>query len=135
MARAFRKRVPHGRAEDEMKFGAIAIMGVGLAAGFAGVAPPAAAQQLSNWDGTWAGNWESGQGTQIVFAGNELIAVYWRGDYISQTHAALSHGGASVAVQWNAGEAVLTRDGPTIAHIVIHEKGRPEASLQVKKDN
>jgi hypothetical protein len=121
--------------EGAMKLVAIGILGLAGAAAFANAAAPAIAQQSSNWNGTWAGNWERGQGTQIVFAGNELIAVFWRGDYISQTHAALSRDGASVAVKWDAGEATLTRDGPAIAHIVIHEKGRPDASFQVKKDD
>src|SRR5580693_6939236 len=84
-----------------------------MAAGLACAAPPAGAQQPLSWDGAWAGNWRDGDGAQIIFAGNELIGVYWRGDYLSQTHAALSRGGATVAIDWATGGAVLTRDGPT----------------------
>jgi hypothetical protein len=119
-------------SEGAMKFVAHAILGLVGAAAFASVATPVAAQQAPSWNGTWAGNWERGQGTQIVFAGNELIAVYWRGDYLD-TRAALSRDGASIAVKWAAGDATLTRDGPAIAHIVIREKGRPDASFRVKK--
>jgi hypothetical protein len=118
-----------------MRFLAAGLVCLGLIAGLDGAAPsPAKAQQSSSWDGEWAGNWQHGQGTQIIFAGNELIGVYWRGDYLSQTHADLSRGGAEVTIAWPAGQAVLTRDGPAIAHIVIHESGRADASFAVKKD-
>jgi hypothetical protein len=113
-----------------MKFIAAGLVGAGLIFGL----DCAAAQQSPSWNGEWAGNWQHGQGAQIVFAGNALIGVYWRGDYLSQTHADLSRGGSVVAIGWPLGEAVLTRDGPAIAHIVIHESGRPDASFDVKKD-
>jgi hypothetical protein len=40
-----------------------------------------------------------------------------------------------VAIDWATGGAVLTRDGPTNAHIVVHESGRPDASFVVTKDH
>lgn len=119
-----------------MKSIAAVIFCLSLVAGFGAAGPLAAnVQQSSSWDGEWAGNWQHGQGTQIIFAGDELIGIYWRGDYISETHAVLSRGGAVVTINWTSGEALLTRDGPTTAHIVIREKGRPEAAFIVKKDH
>ncbi|WP_158817302.1 hypothetical protein [Methylocapsa sp. S129] len=119
-----------------MKRVAIGFLCLSLIASFAVAGLPAAnAQQSSSWNGEWAGHWEQGQGAQIIFAGDDLIGIYWRGDYISETHAVLSRGGAVVAISWASGEALLTRDGPLSAHIVIHEKGRPEASFAVKKDH
>jgi Ca2+-binding RTX toxin-like protein len=115
-----------------MKSVAAGLVGLGLIALFA---PSAFAQQPQSWNGEWAGNWRNGGGAQVIFAGNELIGVYWRGDYLSQTHAALSHGGATVAIDWASGGAVLTRDGPTTAHIVVHESGRPETSFVLTKDH
>ena len=118
-----------------MKFFAAGLVCLGLSAGLAFPAASAHAQQPSSWNGEWAGNWQGGNGAQLIFAGNELIGVYWRGDYLSQTHAALSHGGATVAIDWVSGGAVLTREGPTSAHIVVHESGRPDASFVVTKDH
>ena len=118
-----------------MRCVAAGLIGLGLTAGLALTAASAAAQQPLSWNGEWAGNWQRGAGAQLIFAGNELIGVYWRGDYLSQTHAVLSHGGATMAIDWASGGAVLTRDGPTSAHIVVHESGRPDTSFVVTKDH
>jgi hypothetical protein len=118
-----------------VRFVAAGLVCLGLTAGFALPIPSAFAQQIQSWNGEWAGNWLNGSGAQIIFAGNELIGVYWRGDYLSQTHAALSRGGATVAIDWASGGAVITRDGPTTAHIVVHESGRPETSFVLTKDH
>ena len=99
------------------------------------VAAGAAAQQNSSWNGTWIGNWAGGNGTQIVFADNDLIAMYWDGDYLSDTKSSLSADGRVVTITWAAGQAVLNRDGETSGHIVIHEKGKPDISFDMKRDN
>jgi hypothetical protein len=112
---------------------AVGLVSVGWLAGMACFAPAMA--QSSSWNGTWAGNWAHGDGAQIIFAGDEAIGIYWRGDYLGDTHAALSRGGAVVTISWESGQAVLTRDGPTTAHVVIHEKGRADASFALKKDD
>ncbi len=40
-----------------------------------------------------------------------------------------------VAITWAGASATLTRDGDTTGHIVIHEKGKPDAAFAVvKKD-
>jgi len=95
----------------------------------------AKAQQKPNWNGTWISNWASGNGTQIVFADNELIAMYWDGDYLSDTQSSLSPDGKIVTITWQSGQALLTRDGEASGHIVVHEKGQPDASFEVKRDN
>ena len=99
------------------------------------VAAGAAAQQSSTWNGTWIGNWASGNGTQIVFADNDLIAMYWDGDYLSDTQSSLSADGRVVTITWASGQAVLNRDGETSGHIVIHEKGKSDISFDLKRDN
>jgi hypothetical protein len=118
-----------------MKLVTAGLIGLTLSAGCAFPGSFANAQQSLSWDGEWAGNWQGGNGAQIIFAGDELIGVYWRGDYISQTHAVLTRGGAAVAIDWPLGGAVLTRNGPTTAHIVVHENGRPETSFALTKDH
>ncbi len=101
------------------------------------VAIPAAAmaQQTTNWNGTWIGNWAGGNGTQIVFADNELIAMYWNGDYLSDTQSSVSPDGKVVTITWPSGQALLTRDGEAGGHIVVHETGRPDITFDVKRDN
>jgi hypothetical protein len=93
------------------------------------------AQQKSSWNGTWIGNWATGDGTQIVFAGNELIAMYWHGDYLSDTQSSVSPDGGTVTITWQSGHALLTRDGEARGHIVVHEEGQPDATFDVKRDN
>ena len=88
-----------------------------------------------DWNGTWIGNWAGGNGTQIVFADNELIAMYWDGDYLSDTQSSLSPDSKIVTITWQSGQAVLTRDGEASGHIVVHERGRPDITFEVKRDN
>ena len=95
----------------------------------------AGAQQNSSWNGTWIGNWAGGNGTQIVFADNDLIAMYWDGDYLSDTQASVSADGRVVTITWASGQAVLNRDGETSGHIVIHEKGKSDIGFDLKRDN
>ena len=92
-------------------------------------------RDLPTWNGTWIGNWESGRGTQIVFAGDELICVYWNGDYLPEVQSSLSADRSAVTLSWPAGQADLTRNGETTGHIVIREKGKPDVSFDVKRDN
>jgi hypothetical protein len=89
-----------------------------------------------SWNGTWAGNWDKGgNGTQIVFAGETFISIYWDGDYVSDAQGAVAKDGKSVSITWPSAVATLTRDGKKTAHIVIREKGKPDAAFAVKKDD
>ena len=97
-------------------------------------APSSGLAQL-DWNGTWIGNWETGHGIQIIFAGNELIGVYWEDDYVSEAAASLSAGGTVVTITWPSVRAILTRDGPEAAHIVIRETGRPDTAFPLKLDD
>ena len=99
------------------------------------VAIGALAQQNSSWNGTWIGNWAGGNGTQIVFAENDLIAMYWDGDYLSDTQASVSADGRVVTITWASGQAVLNRDGEVSGHIVIHEQGKADIRFDLKRDN
>lgn len=103
---------------------------IGLFAG----AGAAAAQQPS-WNGTWIGNWQGGDGAQIVFAGDELIAFYWHGDYLDGVQANTSEGGRVVTILWSSGQAVLTRDSEAAARITVHETGKADLSFALKRDN
>ncbi len=94
-----------------------------------------AGAQQNDWNGTWVGNWQTGHGIQIVFAGNELIAVYWAGDYVQDAQGSLGDGGNTVTITWAGARAVLTRDGPEAAHLVIRETGRPDTAFPVSLDH
>jgi hypothetical protein len=100
-----------------------------IGAGSASAASP-------SWNGTWIGNWDKGgNGTQIVFAGETFISIYWDGDYVSDAQGATSKDGKTVTITWTGAKAVLARDGETTGHIVIHETGKPDAAFAVKRDN
>jgi len=103
---------------------------IGLLAG-----PGMAGAQQPSWNGTWIGNWQGGDGAQIVFAGEDLVAFYWHGDYLDDVHANVSEGGRVVTVLWSSGQAVLTRDGDATARITVHEPGKVDLSFALKRDN
>jgi hypothetical protein len=105
--------------------GAALALVVGIAPGFA---------QQTNWNGTWAGYWETGHGAQIIFAGNDFIGIYWHDDYIENAEASLSADGATVTITWPGVHALLTYDGAKEAHIVIRETGRPDLSFPMTRD-
>jgi hypothetical protein len=98
-------------------------------------AAPALADPPQSWNGTWIGNWKDGNGTQIVFAGNTFISIYWDGDYVSDADADTSDGRPVVKIHWTGGSAVVTRDGLETAHVAISEKGKPAISFPLKRDN
>jgi hypothetical protein len=121
---------------SSMKFAAAILISVSLGSTLTLAIPaPAVAQQTTSWNGTWIGNWAGGNGTQIVFAENELIAMYWDGDYLTDPQSSLSPDGKVVTITWPSGQALLTRDGEAGSHIVVHETGRPDATFDVKRDN
>jgi len=113
-----------------MRLVAVIFVVIGLLAG----SRMAYAQQPS-WNGTWIGNWQSGDGAQIVFAGEDLVAFYWHGDYLDGTHATASDGGRVVTVLWSSGQAILTRDGEATARITVHETGKTDLSFALKRDS
>ncbi len=92
------------------------------------------APKTSTWNGTWVGNWEAGRGTQIVFAGEVLICMYWGDDYLPEVRAAVADGGATVTLTWPSGQAVLTRNGERSGHIVIRENGKAEVAFDVIRE-
>jgi hypothetical protein len=96
-------------------------------------AAPSWANDMS-WNGTWIGNWSNGDGAQIIFAGNEFIGFYWRGDYLSDAHATLSTAGVAT-ITWPSGNATLTRDGETTAHIAIYEAGNMHEAFALKRES
>jgi len=87
-----------------------------------------------SWNGTWIGNWENGSGTQIVFAGDEFISIYWNGDYRADASAKSSNEKRIVSIAWTGGGAVMTREGAKTAHIVIYENGAKNAAFELRKD-
>lgn len=94
-----------------------------------------ASAQDASWNGTWIGNWQNGQGTQIIFAGNEFIGIYWGGDYVGDAAGSVSADGKSFTITWTGAKAVLTRDGSEAAHIVIQQQGQPDTSFPLTRDH
>jgi hypothetical protein len=111
-----------------------ALLGAVLVFAFALPFAPAVFAQQSDWNGTWAGYWETGHGAQIIFAGNDLSGIYWHDDYIENAQASVSADGDSVAITWPGVRALLTRDGAQGAHMLIRETGRPDVSFPLTRD-
>ncbi|HJW41176.1 MAG TPA: hypothetical protein VJ476_08105 [Rhizomicrobium sp.] len=89
-----------------------------------------------DWNGTWAGNWQGGDGVQIIMAGNNATGMFWHGDYLpDDLHAAVSKDGKTLTITWDHASAVLTRLSDETAHLVIAEPGRAAATFDVKRDH
>ncbi|HYU13140.1 MAG TPA: hypothetical protein VEK82_11225 [Stellaceae bacterium] len=84
------------------------------------------------WDGTWAGGWDKGNGVQLVFAGETLIAFNWRGDYKDVVRSAAAPDG-SRSFAWDKGEATATRAG-NAASLAVREQGKPAVSVMLKRE-
>lgn len=94
-----------------------------------------ATSAFADWNGTWIGNWQAGQGTQIVFAGDTFTMMYWNDDYLPDATGTVSKDGKTATIHWTGGSALITHDGPKAAHIVIHEKSKPDAAFALKPDH
>jgi hypothetical protein len=89
--------------------------------------------QRTGWDGTWVGGWDRDVGVQIIFAGDTLIGFYFRNDYKEITRSTTTTDGGRTLV-WNKGEATLTRSPDGGAVLVVHERGRPDLSVPLKRE-
>ena len=89
-------------------------------------------QTPAGWNGTWAGGWDRGVGVQLVFAGDQLVAFNWRGDYKDVRRASAGRGTKRFA--WDNGEATLTRTTDDSALLVLREQAQPELSMVLKRD-
>ena len=89
--------------------------------------------QRTGWDGTWVGGWDTGAGVQIIFAGETLIGFYLRNDYKDITRSTASPNGGRTFV-WDKGEATLSRSPSGGAVLVVHERGKPELSISLKRE-
>ena len=84
------------------------------------------------WNGTWVGGWDRGVGVQLVFAGDQLVAFYWRDDYKDVRHASAGRGDKRFA--WDGGEATVKRTPDENAVLVVREKAKPELSIPLKHE-
>ena len=84
------------------------------------------------WDGAWAGGWDNGNGVQLVFVGESLIAFNWRGDYKDVVPSAAAPDG-SRSFAWDKGEATATRAG-NAATLAVREQGKPAVSVALKRE-
>ena len=89
-------------------------------------------QTPAGWNGTWAGGWDRGVGVQLVFAGDQLVAFNWRGDYkdIRRTSA----GKGTKRFGWDNGEAMLTRTTDDSGQLVLREQGESDLSIVIKRE-
>jgi hypothetical protein len=86
----------------------------------------------AGWDGTWIGGWDSGNGVQLIFAGDTLIGFYWRGDYQEVQRSAATPDGNGRTFAWATGEATLSRDAGGNPLLVIRERSGKVVSVPLK---
>jgi hypothetical protein len=69
---------------------------------------------------------------QLVFAGDQLVAFNWRGDYkdIRRTSA----GKGTKRFGWDNGEAMLTRTTDDSGQLVLREQGQSDLSIVIKRE-
>ena len=84
------------------------------------------------WNGTWVGGWDRGVGVQLVFAGDQLVAFYWRDDYKYVRHASAGRGDKRFA--WDGGEATLTRTTEGGAQLLVREQGKSELVIPLERE-
>ena len=106
--------------------------------------PSPAARQLvtSPWanqkdepGGTAPGS-AGGVGTQafrFIFAGDTLIGFYLRNDYKDITRSSGSPDGGETFA-WDKGEASLSRSPSGGAVLVVHERGKPDLPIPLKRE-
>jgi len=91
----------------------------------------------SDWNGTWAGNWGGAeqQGVQIIMAGNDVIGIYWHGDYLpDEMKSTVSPDGEVLSITWKNGAATLTRNSDTTAKFQIHDaSGSTKGELKLDR--
>ena len=85
-------------------------------------------------DGTWAGGWEQGDGVQIIVAGGKVIGFYRGDDYLTVERSTMVPGGGAIDFAWKTGEAVLRREADGKMRALIHDKGKTEQAIAVKRD-
>src|ERR1051325_12172250 len=89
-------------------------------------------QTPAGWNGTWAGGWDRGVGVQLVFAGDQLVAFYWRGNYKDVRRTSAGKGTKRFA--WDNGKATLTRTTDDSAELIVGEQGQPELSISLTRE-
>jgi hypothetical protein len=101
---------------------------------FGGGAAQAASRE--SWDGTWAGGFANGgSGVQVIFVGDQLIGFFVNGDYMIDMRASLSPSDGVVTITWTRGQAVMTRDGPAAAHMLLQQRGQSDITITLMPDH
>lgn len=85
------------------------------------------------WDGTWVGGWDKGAGVQLIFAGDKLIGFYWRDDYKNVPRTTTTPDGG-IRFAWDKGDASITRTPNGMAQLLVHEQGKPEVAVALKRE-
>jgi hypothetical protein len=104
---------------------------------FAALVLTAPARAGGDWNGTWVGNWQGGDGVQLIMAGDVATGMFWHGDYLpDDLHSKVSRDDRTLTITWDHSSAVLTRDenGET-GFIAISEPGRKLVMFPVKIDH
>ncbi len=97
---------------------------------------PLSAFAAQDWDGSWVGNWQTGDGVQIIIIDSTIAGMYWRGGYLDDNlRGEVSGDGKSYVITWSKSRAVLTHASDRILDITIHEPGRPDVKFPLSLDH
>jgi hypothetical protein len=105
----------------------------GMLAGAAFLLIASAANAADDWDGTWAGGFDTPDGAQVIVAGNEAIGLFWREDYVLGVSSSLAADG-SLTLKWSSGWATLKRTGERSADGVFEENGKAAVTLHLDRE-
>jgi len=117
-------------AQGISRFIGAAVIVCGIVVG----APLAGAQQTASWDATWVGGWDTGNGTQIVIAGNQVVGFYWHDEYVSILESHSANDGSTLTFSWRGGQAILNRLGEKSARVLVRQAGQPDIAVDLTPD-
>lgn len=92
-----------------------------------------AAFAADDWDGTWAGGFDTPNGAQVIVAGNEAVGLFWRSDYVSGVSSSVEADG-SLTLRWSSGTATLKRTGAQTAVGVFEEPGKDAVTVHLGRE-
>jgi len=108
------------------------IMRLTLAAGLA-VAAGSALAADTDWEGTWAGGFDTPNGAQVIVAGNAAVGLYWHDNYVLGLSSSVA-GDGSLTLKWDSGSATLKRTGERTADGIFEGKGEPTATVHLDRE-
>lgn len=115
-----------------MRYLAVILLGVTLLGTSAAFADPDVEHP---WDATWAGGFDDGgDGVQVIVAGNDVIGLFFHGDYVEVSETEPLGADGSLSFTWDGGTGTLSGSGADRS-LVIHETGAADRTIELTEDH